>query len=145
MVGIENETPDLKMVIPRRILIVDDYTDLAEGLAKWLRSLGNDAKAAFDGIKGIKAAETFRPHIILLDIDMPKLNGYEVAERIRQQPWGKRMMLVALTGHRTQEDRERIRKGFNAYLVKPLIYKQVAALLASYSPSSHAFVPPAFV
>jgi CheY-like chemotaxis protein len=145
MVGIKVEKPDLTVIVPRRILIVDDYVNFAEGLAKWLRCLGNDVEVAFDGLEGIEAAEKFRPDIILLDISMPKLNGYELAERIRQEPWGKHMMLVALTGYKGQEERERIRKGFDAHLVKPLIYKQVAALLASYSTSSRAFVPRAVV
>ena len=144
MAGIKDEALNLTVIAPRRILIVDDCVDFAEGLAKWLRRLGNDVEVAFDGLEGIAAAETFRPDIILLDISMPRLNGYEVAERIRQQSWGKRMMLVALTGYKGRKERERIRKGFDAHLVKPLIYKQVTALLASYSTSSRAFTPHAF-
>jgi CheY-like chemotaxis protein len=113
---------------------VDDFPTLTEGLAKWLRSFGHEVAVAFDGLEGIEVAEKFRPHIILLDIGMPKLDGYETAERIRQKSWGKEIVLIALTGYRAEEDRKRIREvGFNAHLVKPLIYKQVAALLASYS------------
>lgn len=138
------ENPPKNALTSLRILVVDDYVDAANGLAKWLRHLGNDIAVTLDGLEGIQAAETFRPDIILLDISMPKLNGYEVAERIRQQPWGKRMMLVAVTGYKEDQERDRIRNLFDAHLVKPLIYKQVTGLLATYSHSSRAFVPPPF-
>ena len=142
MVGVEPKKPEETFIAPRRILIVDDYVNLAEDLAKWLRCFGNEVEVAFDELEDIEAAEKFQPDIILLDISMPKLNGYEAAERIRQEPWGKRMMLVALTGYKGQEDRKRIRKvGFDVHLVKPLVYKQVTSLLASYSTKSRAFLP----
>jgi len=127
-----------------RILVVDDYVESAQGFAKWLRCFGSHVEVAFDGLEGLEAAERFRPDIVLLDIDMPKLNGYEVAKEIRQQPWGERMMLVAVTGYKEQRERERIRRLFDAYLVKPLVYNQVAALLDSYSTSSGAFAPHPF-
>ncbi len=144
MTAIDAENPPKNALTSLRILVVDDYIDSANGLAKWLRYLGNDVAVAFDGLEGIQAAGTFRPDIVLLDIGMPKLNGYEVAERIRQEPWGKRMMLVAVTGYKEEQERKRVRKLFDAYLVKPLIYKQVIGLLASYSRSSRAFVPQPF-
>lgn len=117
----------------RRILVVDDYPNAAEGLARWLRRMGNDVRTALDGIEGIQLAEEFRPEIVLLDLGMPKLGGYETAERIRSQPWGERMMLVALTGWAQEEEQQSLRKaGFNAHLVKPVDRKALAALLAKY-------------
>lgn len=134
MAEAKRHKPDLTAVVPRRILVVDDFPTLTEGLAKWLRGHGHEVEVAFDGIEAIEAAERFRPHIILLDIGMPKLDGYETAQRIRQHAWGKKIVLVALTGYRGEEERKRIRDvGFDSHLVKPLVYKQVTALLASYS------------
>jgi len=118
---------------PRRILVVDDYPNAAEGLARWLRRMGNDVRTALDGVEGIQVAEQFRPNIVLLDIGMPKLGGYEMAERIREQPWGQHMMLVALTGWAEVEAEEGARKvDFDAHLVKPLDRSDLAALLAKY-------------
>jgi PAS domain S-box-containing protein len=123
--------PELEASAFRRILVVDDYPNAAESLAKWLRRLGHEVEVAFDGIQGIEAAEKFRPDVILLDIGMPKLNGYETAERLRQQPWGKQMVLVALTGWGQEEDRQRTREaGFDLHLVKPVDHAQLAAFLA---------------
>ena len=131
-VSIPAEKFDPKDVVPRRILIVDDYQTFAEGLARWLRSLGNEVEVAFNGLHAITAAEKFRPDIILLDIGLPDINGYEVAEKIRKKPWGQQTILIAVTGHGQEEDRRRIRTlGFYAHLLKPLVYRQVISLLAS--------------
>jgi CheY-like chemotaxis protein len=130
----KSHRPELTALIPRRILVVDDFASLTEGLANWLRGLGHEVALAFDGREGIEVAERFRPHIILLDIGMPHLDGYQMVQRIRQKSWGKEVVLIALTGYRAEEDRKRIREvGFNAHLVRPLVYKQVAALLANFS------------
>jgi CheY-like chemotaxis protein len=127
----DKKGPDLKSGARRRILVVDDYPNAAESLARWLRRLNHEVEVAFDGLEGIEAAEKFRPEIILLDIGMPHLNGYEAAERIRQQPWSKRMVLIALTGWGQEADRERSREaGFDLHLVKPVDYAQLAAFLA---------------
>jgi CheY-like chemotaxis protein len=127
-------------VFARRILIVDDFPDLAEGLAKWLRFLGNEVEVAFDGLCPITAAEKFRPDIVLLDIGLPDIDGCEVAKNIREKPWGRDIVLVAMTGHRDKEDRRRMRtSGFHAHLVKPLVYKQVISLLASCPVAATSF------
>ncbi len=128
--AVDKASSERKGHIRRRILVVDDYPNAAEGLARWLRRLQHEVRVAFDGLQGIEAAEQFQPEIVLLDIGMPKLNGYETAERIRQQPWGKQMVLVALTGWGQAEDRERSREaGFDLHLVKPVDYGQLRALL----------------
>jgi CheY-like chemotaxis protein len=117
----------------RRILVVDDYPHAAEGIARWLRRMGNDVRTALDGAEGIQIAEQYRPDIVLLDLGMPKVGGCEAAEKIREQPWGKRMMLVALTGWAQEEEEQSVRKaGFDAHLVKPVDRKELAALLAKY-------------
>src|SRR5262249_1937510 len=90
-----------------RILVVDDNEDSADSLGRLLRLKGNDIRTAHDGIEALEAAKAFRPDLVLLDIGLPKLNGYEVARRIRQHPWGRDMVLVALTGWGQDEDRRR--------------------------------------
>ena len=81
-----------------RILVVDDNADSALSLAMMLSMMGHDTRTAHDGEAAVTTAEAFRPQVILLDIGLPKLNGYEVAQRIRQQEWGTSMFLVAVTG-----------------------------------------------
>lgn len=104
----------------RRILIVDDNGDAAESLAMLLAINGHQTRMAHDGHEAVQQAERFNPHVVFLDIGMPILDGYETARLIRQQPWGKDMMLVALTGWGQTEDRRRSRDaGFNHHLVKP--------------------------
>ncbi len=128
----QNTEPTGKL--PGRILVIDDYVELANGLANWLRRLGSKVEVAFDGSRGIATAATFRPNLILLDIGLPDITGYEVAEQIRSRSWGREMILVAITAHKVAEERSRIRaSGFDAYLVKPLVYKQVQSLLAKYA------------
>ena len=87
----------------------------------------------------MEAAERLRPDAVLLDIGLPGLNGYEVCRRIRQQPWGKRMTLVALTGWGQDEDRDRSREaGFDAHMVKPVDFDALLALLAAVQPVADA-------
>jgi CheY-like chemotaxis protein len=117
--------------VSRRILVVDDYPNAAESLARWLRRMGNEVHTALDGLEGVEAAEMFRPEVVLLDIGMPKLNGYEAAQRTRAQPWGKDIVLVALTGWGQAEDRQRTQAaGFDLHLVKPIDHSQLTGLLA---------------
>src|SRR5262249_48618278 len=81
-----------------RILIVDDNRDSADSLVMLLRLMGNDTRTAYDGQQGVDVAGEFRPDVILLDIGLPKLNGYEACRRIREQSWGKKVVLIAVTG-----------------------------------------------
>ena len=90
-----------------RILVVDDNKDSAETLGMLLRLKGNDIRIAYDGLKAVEVAEAFRPELMLLDIGLPKLNGYEVAQRIRKEPWGRNVIIVALTGWGQEDDRRR--------------------------------------
>ncbi len=115
-----------------RILVVDDNTDSAESLAMLLELTGHQVYTAHDGHSALDVAEQRRPDVILLDIGLPMLNGYEVCRRIRQQPWGAAMVVIALTGWGQDEDRRRSQEaGFNGHLVKPVDHTHLLALLAS--------------
>jgi CheY-like chemotaxis protein len=104
-----------------RILVVDDNRDGANSLALLLQAMGHDTRTAHDGLEAVEAATTFRPEVMLLDIGLPRLNGYEVARRIRAQPWGAHMVLIAQTGWGQEEDHRRSKEaGFNFHLVKPV-------------------------
>jgi PAS domain S-box-containing protein len=104
-----------------RILIVDDNSLSSKSTATLLRLMGHEIATAFNGFEGIEVARTFRPDVILLDIGLPKLDGYEVAQRIRAQPWGKSTLLIAVTGYGQDEDRRRsLEAGFDYHMIKPV-------------------------
>ena len=128
----DNIEPESGRSTPRlRILVVDDNRDAAIGLAELLSILGNETQTAHDGLEALEVAQAFRPDVTLLDIGMPKLNGFETCRRIRQQAWGESMVLYALTGWGQEEDQQRsLAAGFNAHLVKPVVLADLEALLA---------------
>jgi CheY-like chemotaxis protein len=114
-----------------RILVVDDNVSAAGSLAIMLRLMGHEAQTAQDGPEGVAAASQFRPEVILLDIGMPRVNGFEVARSIREKPWGRSVRLVALTGWGQDEDRQRSEEaGFDAHIVKPVEPAALERLLA---------------
>ena len=116
----------------RRILVVDDNLDSAESMAMMLKLSGHDVATAHDGLEAVKLAGEFQPDVALLDLGMPKLDGYEAARSIRQQPWGQRMMLVALTGWGQAEDKQRSREaGFDVHLVKPVDFDALEKLVTT--------------
>lgn len=116
----------------RRVLVVDDNADAAESLAALLSISGHETRMAHDGHEALQQAEQFHPEVVFLDIGMPTLDGHETAKIIRQQPWGKNMVLVALTGWGQSEDRRRSKDaGFNHHLVKPADPAVVEQLLSS--------------
>ena len=117
---------------PRRILVVDDNRDTATSLAMLLQSMGHATEEAYDGTTAVEAAERFRPDLILLDIGLPGMNGYEVCRRIRAQPWGGDVVIVALTGWGQDEDRRRSRDaGFDHHVIKPVAYASLMELLTA--------------
>ena len=134
LAGVGHEDGKLEAVRSRprlRILVVDDNQDAAASLAMLLSIMGNEAVTAHDGFEALEVAATFRPDVVLLDIGMPKLDGYEVCRRIRQQAWGKGMVLFALTGWGQEEDQRRsLVAGFDAHLVKPVLPAALEKLLA---------------
>jgi signal transduction histidine kinase/CheY-like chemotaxis protein len=116
----------------RRLLIVDDNVDSAESLAELLALTGHDVRTAHDGAAGLTAAESFRPEVVLLDIGLPRVNGYEVARRIRDTPALRGALLIAMTGYGQEEARHLSKEaGFDHHLVKPVDLSELNRLLAS--------------
>jgi PAS domain S-box-containing protein len=114
----------------RRILIVDDNRDSADSLAMLLEITGNQTYLAHDGVEALESIENYHPEVVLLDIGLPKLDGHEVCRRVREQPWGKDILIIALTGWGQEEDRRKSEEaGFNGHLVKPVDYDKLLALL----------------
>ncbi len=127
MMNAEGTTPT-----QRRILVADDNNDALESLATLLQLSGHEVYTAANGAVALESAEQHRPEVALLDIGMPKLDGYEVARRIRAQPWGAGITLVALTGWGQDSDRRRSQEaGFDSHLVKPLDLDKLTDLLAT--------------
>lgn len=126
----ESEVIATPAPITRKILVVDDNTDAAQTLGLLLELSGHAVSFAYDGEQALIAAEEIRPDIVLLDIGLPKLNGYAVAQGIRRQTWGKRMILIALTGWGHEDDKRRaLDAGFNHHLTKPVNPDEVDALI----------------
>jgi signal transduction histidine kinase/ActR/RegA family two-component response regulator len=123
-------------VVPRRILVVDDNADAASSLAMILGMLGHETVTANDGMQALEICEVFLPDVALLDIGMPKLNGYETARRMRLMHSSDKLVLIALTGWGQEEDRRRsIDAGFDAHVVKPVDVAEIQRLLAKLPPS----------
>ncbi len=114
-----------------RILIADDNRDAAESLSMLLELNGHDVRVAHLGSAALSLAQAFRPDVALLDIGMPDLSGYEVAQALRREPWGQGIQLVALTGWGQERDRqEAFAAGFNHHLTKPVDPDQLEAFIA---------------
>jgi len=119
-----------------RILVVDDNRDSAESLALLLRLSGHEVRTAHDGLEAVAAVAAFRPELVLLDIGLPKLNGYEAALRIRKLPDGEDVKLVALSGWGQEADRRRSEEvGFDVHLVKPVDPETLTRLVATIGSS----------
>jgi PAS domain S-box-containing protein len=128
-----NSEDDKPIVKKRRLLIADDLKDNADSLAMLLRVMGHDVHTAYDGEDAVVAAERFKPDMVLLDIGMPRLNGYDACRRIRHQSWSKGVVFVALTGWGQADDRRRSKEaGFNHHLIKPVDPGELMNLLASH-------------
>jgi CheY-like chemotaxis protein len=122
---------EARQTVRRRILVVDDNLDSAESMAMMLTLSGHEVATAHDGMEAVKLAAEFQPEVAFLDLGMPRLDGYEAARSIRQQSWGKEIVLVALTGWGQQEDKRRSREaGFDAHLVKPIDFGELEELVA---------------
>ena len=124
---------------PLRILVVDDYRDFAETTVLILSTAGHTVQSAQNGQAALVIADQFQPHLVLLDLRMPGMTGYEVANRLRQAPLGERPILVAVTGYGQVVDRMRTRAaGFSDHLLKPVKiedFARVLALVPSWTPA----------
>jgi PAS domain S-box-containing protein len=120
-----------------RILVVDDNTDAALTLGAMLELQGHEVRTAYDGLAALEIAASFQPDVALLDIGLPGMNGRETARRIRSQPWGREMLLVAVTGWGQGEDKKRsIEAGFDLHMVKPIDHSALEGLLAGFGRGS---------
>ena len=125
------QTDDVTPPARRRILVVDDNVDSADSIGQLLTMLGNEVHTANDGEAAVAMAAQVRPDMVLMDIGMPKLNGYEAARRMRDEAWGVNIVLVALTGWGHDDARETsAQAGFDHHIVKPVDMSVLSRLLA---------------
>jgi PAS domain S-box-containing protein len=131
--------PDRQNEFPatRRVLIADDNHDAGISLSMLLQSMGHDTRVVHDGIEAVEEAEVFHPDVVLLDIGMPRLDGYETARRIAGRPWAAATQIVAVTGWGQETDRQRAREaGFHRHLVKPVDVGALREVMAD-GPAQH--------
>ena len=122
----------------RRILVVDDNADAADSLGMLLEVRGDEVRIAYDGLEALDSETDFRPEVVLLDIGMPKLSGYDVARRIRAAR-GNAVLIIAITGWGQEDDRQRARDaGFNHHFTKPVDFEMLLDLIDREVPRSPA-------
>ena len=127
----ESQPEPMPVTPPRRVLVVDDNLDAAEGLAMLLALKGHQVSTAYDGPGALQRARELQPDVVLLDIGLPRLDGFEVARRLREEHPERPMLLVALTGYGQERDRVRAREaGFDHHLLKPVRLEMLEQLLA---------------
>ena len=113
-----------------RVLVVDDNLDSANTMALLMESLGHEARVSHDGVEALREAIDYKPDVVLLDIGLPGLSGYEIARRIRMEPWGSTTMLIAVTGWGHEEDKRRaLEAGFDYHMTKPLSLEELKSTL----------------
>ncbi len=133
----DDDAEQVKSSPRRRILVLDDNRDSAESLAMLLRLVGHDVRTVHDGRQALVVAEIYGPDLVLLDIGLPGMDGYEVARRLRAQPWIGQTKLVALTGFGGEEDRRQAQSaGLDHHLVKPVDLDALRELLAALEPTT---------
>jgi CheY-like chemotaxis protein len=126
------ESPEAGPTPRRRVLVVDDNADAAEALELLLQLDGHETRVAGDGIEALEAAQSFRPDIVILDIGLPRMSGYEVARHLRAEEWGGAIRIIGLTGWGQEEDRRQSNEvGFDHHLVKPVDFATLKTLLAA--------------
>ena len=117
-----------------RVLIVDDNRDASDMMAVMLGRWGHDARAVYERPRALALAETFRPDVVLLALGLPGMDGYAVADLLRQQPWSKDVKIYAVTGRGQAEDRQRsLDSGFQEHIVKPVVPDKLKTMLAELS------------
>jgi two-component system CheB/CheR fusion protein len=121
----------------RSVVVVDDNADAAESMAMLLRTVGHDVRIEHDGAEALETLTRELPDIVLLDIGLPGLDGYEVAKRLRSHPGGEAVRIYAMTGYGQEEDRRRsLASGFDGHLVKPVLPADLIALVDG-GPAAH--------
>jgi CheY-like chemotaxis protein len=116
--------------VRRRVLLVDDNRDVVRAFARLVRALGHDVEVTFSGDEALVAAERFRPHVVLMDIGLPGLDGCQTATAMRSTPWGGAVTLIALSGWARDADRRRaLDAGFDRHYTKPIEPDVLEALL----------------
>jgi CheY-like chemotaxis protein len=117
---------------PQRVLAVDDNPDAAEALADILRIWGHDVRVAHDAVEALQAGEEMHPHMMMLDLSLPNISGFQLARRVRKLKWGANIKLVAVSGWDREDDRLRARKaGFDYHLRKPVDFESLRTVFAS--------------
>lgn len=120
---------------PKRLMVIDDNKDAAESMSMLLELWGHEVMCAYDGQSALEAATTFQPDAVFLDIGLPGMDGYEIAERMRELPSVAKTVLVAITGYGQDEDRRRSREaGIDHHLIKPVAPETLHQLLESLEP-----------
>ncbi|MBC8024547.1 MAG: response regulator, partial [Steroidobacteraceae bacterium] len=128
---VADETTDGKYTDAVRVLVVDDNVDAADSLALMLQASDQETRAVYDGPTALRLFETFRPHLVLLDIGMPHMNGYDVARALRSLPSGADTLVAAITGWGQEADKTRAREaGFDRHFTKPISESSLRALIA---------------
>ena len=118
-----------------RVLVVDDNRDSAETVALLLELAGHQTRMAHDGQEALDMATTFRPDVVLLDIGLPKMSGYDVCRRLREQPWSSDALIIAMTGWGQTDDlRRSAHAGFDHHCVKPVDHDALTALILQARP-----------
>jgi CheY-like chemotaxis protein len=121
---------DSRPITPLRILVVDDNIEAADALSQLLGLSGHEVEAVHDGSDALELAARFHPQAVLLDIGLPKMNGYDVCRLMRREPWGKDLAVIALTGFGQDADRQKSSAaGFDGHLVKPVELEAVLRIL----------------
>jgi len=120
---------------PARVLVVDDDTDFMRALATLLEMVGYEVRTAQDGLRGLDVVEEFRPECAVLDVDLPGMDGVEIARRLRRQAWAGELVLIAMTGWNRSEDRTAaMLAGFDHFLAKPVNLDELFGLLPPTRP-----------
>jgi DNA-binding response OmpR family regulator len=122
------------LTVPRRVLVVDDNIDAADSIAALLTLSGHEVQTAHDGHAAVRMALSFRPEFIFLDLGLPGLDGFAVAQRLRAEPGFETVRLIAVTGYGTEQDRRRtLESGFDQHYLKPVDPKFLESLLGNVS------------
>jgi CheY-like chemotaxis protein len=134
--GASGQTPPTDLHGKLRVLVIDDHEDVVESMATILELTGYEVGTAMDGPAGVERARAFLPHVVLLDIGLPEMDGYAVARALRETDAGRQCVLIALTGYGQDQDRERARRaGFDHHYVKPVDMPALTRLLNGISPA----------